>query len=66
VSWWGWRRSDKGHALHIGELPGRKQIAIYCLNGANLQPLGYFVSVEAAEKARDMLDELIPTQGDSE
>jgi hypothetical protein len=59
--WNGWRRSDKDYALHIGMIPGRKQIAIYALTkgGSVLEPLGYFRSEEAAVKALEILNELM-------
>lgn len=64
TKWNGWRRSDKDYALHIGLIPGRKQIAIYAMTkgGSVLEPLGYFRSEEAAEKALEMLNELVGEQ----
>ena len=45
--------------LTIGPLPGRKSIVLYHLSGnshmAQMQPLAYFVSVEAANEAMRLL-----------
>ena len=56
--WHGWKRAD-GPALHIGELPGRKSVVLYKIDGSVLTPLAYFRSVEGAEDALSILDDLV-------
>ena len=59
----GWQRTDKNYAIHIGKLPGRKQIALYMLikdsKSARSYPLAYFKGLAEAEEATKVLDELI-------
>lgn len=69
--WHGWSRASKQSvvsdstkqrcALHIGPLPGRKQIVLYVANEANgtLTPLAYFKTEALAQEALRMLDLLV-------
>lgn len=63
MEWHGWARSDdlreKGEALHIGPLPGRKSVCLYVIKGSVLTPLAYFRNEEAAERALALLDRLV-------
>lgn len=45
-------------ALHIGELPGRKRIALYVVDGGALTPLAYFRDREAAETAWALIERI--------
>lgn len=57
----GWRIAGK--ALHVGELPGRKQTCLYVLDGATIRPLAFFSDDEKAREALDMLDKLARASG---
>ena len=45
--------------LHIGHLPGRKSIALYEDRGRVIEVLGYFRTMEAAERACVLIDKLV-------
>jgi hypothetical protein len=57
--WHGWSFSDSN--LHVGELPGRKQVCLYTMTdgGSTIRPLAYFRSREDARIALDCLDKLV-------
>jgi len=48
-------RTKNGEQLVIGPLPMRKKVALYLERQAEFEALGYFSSVENAEKAIDFL-----------
>lgn len=58
AEWHGW--SAMGSNLHVGELPGRKQIVLYTMthNGSVIHPLAYFKTPEDARTCLDFLDKL--------
>lgn len=65
VDWHGWSRSSKayhGESLHVGPLPGRKQIAVYSMDyrsGAVMHVHAYCRSVEEGERLLAVLDRLL-------
>lgn len=59
--WHGWQWTDGGKSpgLSIGYLPGRKSPCLYTTtHGKGIRPLAYFVSIEAARKALQILDHI--------
>jgi hypothetical protein len=56
--WHGWRVMDTN--LHVGALPGRKQIVLYTMinGGTTIRPLAYFKTEDDARTALDLLDKL--------
>lgn len=61
--WHGWKMEGDEWALHVGELPGRKSVAVYRqrLNAENeteIDVLGYFRDAADAEWFRDWIDRL--------
>lgn len=54
------RRDDKA-ALHIGQLPGRKQLCLYGHNGnpSVIHVFAYFVNEEKAAEALAIIDRLV-------
>lgn len=59
--WHGWRIGGK--ALHIGELPDRKQHALYVLDGNVIRPLAFFPTEPQAREALEMLDKIAHATG---
>lgn len=59
--WHGWRISGK--ALHVGELPGRKQVCLYVMDGSTIRTLAFFKTEEQAGEAIDMLDKIANATG---
>jgi hypothetical protein len=57
----GWRIGGK--ALHVGELPGRKQVCLYVLDGATIRTLAFFATEEKATEAMEMLDKIANSTG---
>lgn len=64
--WHGWRRTNnKVHTekteggLHVGPLPGRKQIALYTELYGDIVPLAYFKTESLAELALEAFDRLV-------
>jgi hypothetical protein len=57
----GWRIGGK--ALHIGELPGRKQTCLYVLVGSTIRTLAFFPNDAKAIEALEMLDKLARSTG---
>ena len=57
----GWRIGGK--ALHVGELPGRKQVCLYVLDGTTIRTLAFFANKARAEEALDMLDKIARATG---
>lgn len=57
----GWRISGK--ALHVGELPGRKQTCLYVLDGSTIRTLAFFADDAKASEALDMLDKIAKSTG---
>lgn len=56
------RKEDRKHrALHIGPLPGRKQIAIYLVDGCTGTPAGYFRDEESARLVMGFIDGIVDT-----
>lgn len=58
MSWHGWRVRDTN--LHVGPLPGRKQIVLYAMvnGGTTIRPLAYFRTEDDARTALNALDTL--------
>ena len=58
LEWHGWRVMDTN--LHVGALPGRKQIVLYTMTngGTTIHPLAFFKSENDARTALDFLDKL--------
>ena len=61
--WHGWKRdgvftNNTDGALHIGPLPGRKQVALYIEGQGVLNVLAYFKTEEAAEWALRAIDRI--------
>lgn len=52
----GWRIGGK--ALHVGYLPGRKQICLYVLDAGTLRTLAFFRTREQALEALEMVDKI--------
>jgi hypothetical protein len=57
----GWRIGGK--ALHVGELPGRKQRCLYVLDGSTIRTLAFFADEAKAREAMDMLDRIANATG---
>ena len=55
--WYGGGIGDT--VLHIGPLPGRKQVALYMLKGASMTPLAYFVDETAAKQALEFIGKML-------
>ncbi len=61
-AWHGWSRSPApytGETIHVGALPGRKQIALYTMDyrdGAVMYVHAYFRSEEEAQRFLDIMD----------
>lgn len=53
----GW--SVRGRSLHVGFLPGRKQPALYSVDGGRVLPLAYFTSTAMAREALRIIDDLV-------
>lgn len=59
--WHGWSKhlgAHKGPALHIGNIPGRKRIALYEANG-ELRVLAWFNTEGDAKRCLALLDWLV-------
>lgn len=57
----GW--SVGGKALHVGELPGRKQHCLYVIDRGTIRTLGFFSTEDKAAEAMDMLDKIANASG---
>ena len=63
TDWHGWRRGHAGceqtyGGLHVGPLPGRKQIALYTEIQGVITTLAYFKDEVLARRALEELDKL--------
>lgn len=58
IDWHGWRVGET--SVHIGELPGRKQVVLYEMRngGRVIHPLAYFKTTEDAQSCLNFLDKL--------
>ena len=58
--WHGWRMDGDpdGYSIHIGNLPGRKKVALYMEDDDHFKVLAYFQSDEAAEEMAEWVDRL--------
>lgn len=54
----GYRPGNMRGAIHVGHLPGRKQICLYEIEGGVIRTLAFFKTEEKARKALDYLDAL--------
>lgn len=71
MDWHGWSRSSeqfKGEALHVGPLPGRKQVAVYSIEypkdgGAVMHVHAYCRTPEEGQKLLAVLDRLVDPEG---
>ena len=57
--WHGWARRGDNVALHIGELPGRKSVCLYEIDGSVIRTLAFFKDVDKARRALQLLDRLV-------
>ncbi len=59
MTWHGWRISrDESYSIHIGEVPGRKRIALYAEDDESFTVLAYFQNKEAAEEMAAWIERL--------
>ncbi len=60
MTWHGWRMANDsdGYSIHIGNLPGRKKVALYSEDDDHFTVLAYFQSDEAAEEMARWVDRL--------
>lgn len=54
--WHGW--AVQGKALHVGSLPGRKQICLYFHEGSRIRTVAFFKTDEQAREVLQWLDTL--------
>lgn len=59
TDWHGWGILHTDTALHIGHLPGRKQAALYVVDGSVSTMLAFFPDDEKAQRAIAILDHLL-------
>lgn len=59
--WHGWRiKSDPdGYSVHVGNLPGRKRVALYAEDDESFKVLAYFQNEEAAEGFSAFMDRIM-------
>lgn len=64
--WHGYSRNDINVgverprlALHIGRLPGRKQLCLYTEGSGQVDILAFFKTEALAQEAQDLLDHII-------
>lgn len=57
--WHGWKKNGFASSLHIGVVPGRKQVCVYMQNGSSLEIMGYFRNRVAARAVLDFIDFLV-------
>ncbi len=61
ADWHGYQRGGVG--LHVGHVPGRKQVALYRTVGTTAVVLAYFRTEDAARSMLNVLDHLVRTDG---
>jgi hypothetical protein len=54
----GWGPPSMQGSIHVGELPGRKQLCLYEEEGSIIRVLAFFKTPEQAQKTLDYLDAL--------
>jgi hypothetical protein len=57
----GWRIGGK--ALHVGELPGRKQVCLYVQDAGTIRTLAFFKTRERALEGLEMVDKIAAATG---
>ena len=60
----GWRIKEGAQELHIGHLPGRKQICLYIINGNIISVLAFFKKPRLATLTLEILDKFILSKGE--
>lgn len=62
-AWHGWERfygpREAKPRLHVGPIPGRKQIVLYEHTGSVVVPLAYFRDEEAAQRFMAVMDYIV-------
>lgn len=61
MDWHGWRLSndDDGFSVHVGNLPGRKKVALYAESDESFQMMAYFQSEDAAREFAEWMDRVM-------
>ncbi len=59
--WHGWRLTDdaEGYSVQVGNLPGRKKVALYAEDDESFKVLAYFQSQDEATEFSAWLDRIM-------